>query len=118
MTTSLIENNVKKLLREIPEEVRLEAACKTRNATEVQEVVSSGITILGENYVQEAEEIQPKIIKENVRWHLIGHLQRNSAYRAVKLFDMIESLDSIRLAKEINNQCKKINKVIIHIYVT
>ncbi len=89
----------------------MEAACKTRTAEEIQKAVDAGIKVLGENYYQEAKQAVKKVSGSNIRWHFIGHLQRNKVKKAVKVFDMIESLDSYRLAKEINKRCRKIDKV-------
>lgn len=88
----------------------LEAACKMRTPDEIQQAVDAGVRIIGENYVQEAEEAYSKV-KGDIRWHFIGHLQRNKVIRAVKVFDLIESLDSLALAKELNKQCAKTGKV-------
>jgi pyridoxal phosphate enzyme (YggS family) len=107
---SSIKQNVKEILKELPEGVALEAACKMRTPHEIQEAVEAGINIIGENYMQEAEEAHP-YIKAQVRWHFIGHLQTNKVKRAVKIFDMIESIDSLRLAKEIDKESSKAGKV-------
>jgi len=107
---SQISENIKKLLNSLPENIILEAACKTRTSEEIQEAVNAGVKVLGENYIQEAEEAKPRV-SGNIRWHFIGHLQRNKVKKAVKIFDMIESLDSIKLAAEINKKCAKIKRV-------
>jgi pyridoxal phosphate enzyme (YggS family) len=109
VSENFIEENVRRILDELPPGVQLEAACKTRTPQEVQQAVNAGITFLGENYVQEAEEAHSKI-SGNVRWHLIGHLQRNKVNRALNIFDMIESLDSYQLARQMNEQCEKMDK--------
>ena len=67
------------------------------------------LEIIGENYVQEAEAAFNEIGKR-VKWHMIGHLQSNKAKKAVKIFDMIETVDSLKLARAIDNACKNINK--------
>lgn len=110
MSESAIENNIARTLGELPEHVELVAACKMRTPDEIQQAVSAGIKILGENYVQEAEEAYQKITGD-IKWHFIGHLQKNKVKRAIRIFDMIESLDSIGLAKEISSQCEKINRI-------
>ncbi|MGC9354238.1 MAG: YggS family pyridoxal phosphate-dependent enzyme, partial [Mariniphaga sp.] len=68
------------------------------------------IQIVGYNYVQEAELLRQNI-DEQVKWHMIGHLQRNKVKKAVRLFDMIETIDSVRLAKEVNKQCAQLDKI-------
>lgn len=106
-----IEDNVKTLLQEIPLGVELLAAVKGRRAEEVKQAVDAGIYLIGENYVQETEDLY-KVIGGRVRWHFIGHLQRNKAARAIRLFDMIETVDSLELASEINRRCGIEGKVI------
>ncbi len=105
-----IRENVNKLSEELPEEVELVAATKTRTADEVLEAVAAGIKIIGQNYVQEAEAIYPAIGKK-ARWHFIGHLQKNKVKKAVRLFDTIETVDSVELAKEIDKRCAQMGKV-------
>lgn len=97
----------KQILQELPSHVELIAVSKTRTKEEVDEAYRLGCRTFGENKVQElVAKYDP-----NYTWHLIGHLQRNKVKDAVKYADMIESLDSIRLAQEIEKQCAKINKV-------
>jgi pyridoxal phosphate enzyme (YggS family) len=105
-----IRENAQKLLKELPEGVELVAAAKTRTADEVLAAVEAGIKVIGQNYVQEAEAIYPAIGKK-ARWHFIGHLQRNKVKKAVKLFDMIETVDSVELAEEIDKRCAATGKV-------
>jgi pyridoxal phosphate enzyme (YggS family) len=105
-----IRENTQKLLKELPEGVELVAAAKTRTAAEVLAAVEAGIKIIGQNYVQEAEAIYPAIGKK-ARWHFIGHLQKNKVKKSVKLFDMIETVDSVELAQEIDKRCAATGKV-------
>jgi len=98
----MIAENVKKILEALPERVALVAAAKTRTPEEILQAAEAGVKIVGENYVQEAHK---------VKWHFIGHLQRNKVKKAVKIFDMIETLDSIELAAEIDKRCLRIGKV-------
>ncbi len=92
-----------------PSSIKLVVVTKTVDTERIQEAVAANATILGENRVQEAKE---KIEKLGLvaHWHLIGHLQTNKAKYAVKLFDMIHSVDSLELAKELDKQAAKINK--------
>jgi len=106
----MIKQNVKRILGELPEGVRLVAAAKTRTAEEIRQAVEAGATIIGENYVQEAERAYA-VIGEKAQWHLIGHLQRNKVKKAVTIFDMIETVDSIDIAREIDQRCAQIGKV-------
>jgi len=108
---NIIRENIKKILQELPEGVELVAAAKTRTAEEIQAAIAAGIKIIGENYVQEAEEVI-KAVGRRVRWHFIGHLQRNKVKKAVELFDMIETVDSYSLAKEIDKRCRNLGKKI------
>jgi pyridoxal phosphate enzyme (YggS family) len=105
-----IRENSRKLLKELPAGVELVAAAKTRTAEEVMAAVEAGIKIIGENYIQEAEAIYPAV-GNKARWHFIGHLQKNKVKKAVKLFDMIETVDSVELAQEIDRRCARMGKV-------
>ncbi len=97
-----------------PAEIKLVAVSKTVEAARIKEAIQAGVSILGENYVQEAqkkiEEIGRVALPERfgegrpVTWHFIGHLQSNKAKYAVHLFDMIHSVDSLTLAQELNRR--------------
>ncbi len=105
----MIRENVTRLLEELPQGVRLEGAAKTRTPGEILEAIDAGLEIIGENYVQEAERAF-EVIGHRAKWHMIGHLQRNKARKAVAIFDMIETVDSMKLAREINKCCGKLGK--------
>jgi hypothetical protein len=105
-----IRKNVQQLLNELPSGVELVAAAKDRTAEEVLEAVESGIKIVGENYVQEAEK-NYSVIENKAKWHLIGHLQKNKVKKAVRLFNMIQTVDSVDIAREIDKRCAQIGKV-------
>lgn len=83
-------------------EVKLLAATKGRPAGQIRSAISAGIKIFGQNYLQEAEKTICEIGK-SVEWHFIGHLQGNKAKKAVQLFDCIQTVDSLKLAKKIND---------------
>ncbi|MBN1862565.1 MAG: YggS family pyridoxal phosphate-dependent enzyme [Dehalococcoidales bacterium] len=104
-----IRENVSQILSELPPGVALVAAAKTREAGEILEAVAAGVSIVGENYIQEAERAY-QIIGKRARWHFIGHLQKNKVKKAVALFDMIETVDSLELAGEISKRCAQIGK--------
>lgn len=87
-----------------PAEVTLIAVTKTHQAALIAEALAAGVADCGENRVQEAEEKIPLLSVAGVRWHLIGHLQRNKARRAAALFDMVHSVDSLRLAEMLDRQ--------------
>lgn len=105
----MIKENISRILSELPDGVELEAACKTRTPEEILEAVDAGIKIIGENYVQEAEAAF-KIIGIRAKWHFIGHLQKNKVKKAIKIFDVIETVDSIELAQEIDRISVNENK--------
>ncbi len=105
-----IQNNIKKIKQEIPSNIILIAAAKTRTIEEIKQAISAGIEIIGENYVQEAKE-KYKELKGKVKIHCIGHLQTNKVKKAVEIFDMIQTVDSIKIAKEIDKRCQKLNKI-------
>jgi len=94
-----------------PDTVQLVAVSKTIPEDAVREAIKAGADILGENYIQEAKDKINALSAYPVSWHFIGHLQSNKAKYAVKLFDMIHTVDSLKLAKELNKQAKKINKI-------
>ncbi len=96
-----IEQSVRAVLSELPAHVELVAAAKTRTSDEVKAAIQAGVRILGYNYVQEAERIRSQI-PSGIKWHMIGHLQRNKARKALDVFDMVETLDSARLAQMID----------------
>jgi pyridoxal phosphate enzyme (YggS family) len=104
-----IEERYREIRENIPDHVTIVAAAKTRTAQEIEEAIDAGIEVIGENYVQEAEEIV-NVLGDRAKWHMLGHLQRNKVKRAVQLFDMIETLDSWRLAESIDRRCAAMDK--------
>jgi pyridoxal phosphate enzyme (YggS family) len=114
--TERIEKAARKAGRD-SNEIKLVAVSKTVETDRIKEAIEAGVTILGENYVQEAqkkiEEIGRPACTERfgegkpVSWHFIGHLQSNKAKYAVRLFDMIHALDSVSLAEELNQRAEK-----------
>jgi pyridoxal phosphate enzyme (YggS family) len=92
------------------QDIMLLAVTKTRSAKEINEVISLGYTNIGENRVQELLEKYDDVDKRAV-WHLIGHLQTNKVKYIADKVSMIHSVDSVKLAKEIDTQCKKIGKI-------
>jgi len=106
----IIEQNVKQIISELPEGVQLVAAAKTRSPQEILEAVEAGVRIIGENYVQEAERAC-QVAGSRAEWHFIGHLQKNKVKKAAGIFDMIETVDSLEIAGEIDKRCAQIDKV-------
>jgi len=106
----MIKQNVGQILSELPDGVELVAAAKTRQSEEILEAVAAGVKIVGENYVQEAEGAY-EMVGNRAKWHFIGHLQKNKAKKAVRIFDMIETVDSVEIAREIDKRCAQIDKI-------
>jgi pyridoxal phosphate enzyme (YggS family) len=105
-----------RIAKEVSPNVKILAATKTKPTKDIQEAIKSGIKIIGENYVQEAEE-KYKELKEffkenNVSFHLIGHLQSNKAKIAAAIFDCVQTIDSLKLAKKLDSACKELDKTI------
>ena len=92
-----------------PDKITIVCVTKARGVSQIQEAIGLGLGNIGENKVQEAQEKYQQI--SGVKWHMIGHLQSNKAKDAVKIFDLIHSVDSLSLAQEIDKQAAKINKV-------
>jgi pyridoxal phosphate enzyme (YggS family) len=103
-----------------PQEIKLVAVTKTATLEQIKEAINEGVKIIGENKVQEAKE-KYQVLTTEVKWHLIGHLQTNKVKYAVEIFDLIHSVDSIKLAKEIDKrsvQFKKIIDVLIEVNIS
>jgi PLP dependent protein len=107
---SNITGNVQRLLKELPPDVQLVAAVKARTPVEITEAVRAGVQILGENYVQEAEQAHA-VVGKAAQWHYIGHLQKNKVRQAVAIFDMIETVDSLAMAQEIDKRAQQAGKI-------
>lgn len=130
MTTDNIETRLQAIRTRIsnaaqragrdPDEISLLAASKTVDKQIVLDAIASGLKHIGENQIQEAgkkfgdkaEALQDR----SVNFHMIGHLQTNKVRKALELFDTIQSVDSVRLAKRINNIAIEINKT-VSVYV-
>ena len=106
----MIKEAVRDILEELPKGVKLVGAAKTRTPEEVLEAIDAGLEIVGENYVQEAEQAFEKI-GHRAKWHMIGHLQKNKVKKAVNIFDMIETVDSIKLCRLIDKACADAGRV-------
>jgi len=111
MTTERIKESVGRLLETLPQDVTLVAAVKSRTAEEVAAAIQAGVSHIGHNYVQEAERMIESMADE-VHWHLIGHLQRNKTKKAVRVFDMVQTVDSLRLASGLDRSCQTHGKAI------
>lgn len=104
-----IAGAVERLLKTIPPDVTLVAAAKGRSIEEVEAAIQAGVSHVGHNYVQEAKPII-EALGDRANWHMIGHLQRNKAAAAVRIFDMIETVDSMRLAEAIDLRCARLGR--------
>lgn len=103
-----------------PEEIKLVAVTKTATIEQIKEAISAGVKIIGENKVQEAKE-KYQILSADIDWHLVGHLQTNKVKYAIEIFDLIHSVDSIKLAKEIDKrslQFGMITNVLVEVNVS
>ena len=111
VVSELTKQSVAKLLAELPDGVEVVAAAKTRTPEEVLEVVQAGIKIIGQNYVKEAKEAY-ELVGKRAKWHFIGTFQKHNVRRNVlEIFDMIETVESLEIAKEIDRKCAQINKI-------
>ena len=117
MAKETIAERVRAIRASLPADVLLVAAAKTRTPEEVRAAAEAGVTAVGHNYVQEAETMQQALgegespLTGTLRWHLIGHLQRNKAKKAVARFDMIETIDSLRIARTVDRHSAEIDKI-------
>jgi len=111
MASQSIKRNVAKLLAELPDGIEVVAAAKARTPEEVLEAVQAGIKIIGENYVKEAKEAY-ELVGKRAKWHFIGTLRKHNVRKKVlEIFDMIESVDSLEIAREIDRRCAQIGKI-------
>jgi len=125
MTDTVLFENIKNIYRKIssaairsgrnPFDVTLVAVTKTVDAGKIKEAIGLGLRVFGENRVQEAqkkiEQCREQCADCRLEWHMIGHLQKNKAKAAVRLFDLIHSIGSVGLAEEVNACASKENKV-------
>jgi len=104
-----IAENVRKILESLPPGVRLLAATKSRTVEEILQAIEAGVDLIGENYVQEAIK-KYQVIGNKVEWHFIGHLQKNKVKKALQIFNVIETVDRLDLAKEIDKRARQMDK--------
>ena len=109
LKTDAVGKSIRQILDTIPADVLLVAAAKTRSLEEVGAAIEAGVTHIGYNYVQEATPII-QAIGDRVIWHMIGHLQRNKAKVVAQNFDMVETVDSLRLAQTLDRHCSNLEK--------
>ena len=107
----MIKDNLSAILSSVPSEVTLVAVSKTKPVVRIKEAYESGQLDFGENKVQEMVE-KAAVLPKNIRWHMIGHLQRNKVKYIAPFVSLIQSVDSSRLLNEIDKQGKKNERVI------
>jgi len=114
-----IRENYQKIKEEIPEDILVVVASKTRTPEEIIEIIEAGVTDIGENYVQEAEKMKQKLgEKANaIKWHMIGHLQKNKINKALKVFDVIQTIDSLKKAQAIDKRVERAGKSVIPVLI-
>ncbi len=114
-----ISLNYAAIRKEVADHVTIVAAGKTRSKEEIEKVIDAGVTDIGENYVQEARVIKEHLGEKakKVRWHMIGPLQKNKVNKALSLFDIIQTVDSFRLAEVINERAARLVPVYIEVNI-
>jgi pyridoxal phosphate enzyme (YggS family) len=108
-----------KIRQEIPDYVTIIISCKTRTTEEIEQVIEAGGTDIGENYVQEAGQIYGALRKKaaRVKWHMIGNLQTNKINKALRIFDVIQTVDSLEKAAAIDKRVERIGKQRVPIFI-
>ncbi len=106
-----IASNIRSLKENLPASVKLVAVSKTKPVSDILEAYNSGHRIFGENRVQELL-LKKDLLPRDIEWHLIGHLQGNKVKPVVPFINMIESVDTFRLLKLINDEASKVNRVV------
>lgn len=106
---SNIKENLREIIDNLKEGVLLVAVTKTHTAMEINEAIDEGVTDIGENKVQEILDKYDKV--KPVRWHMIGHLQTNKVKYIIDKVDLIHSVDSMKLAKEIDKRASQHDKI-------
>ena len=124
--STMITENIQKIKERIaavaqrikrdPKEITLVCVTKGRSVEQIREVIASGLKYIGENRIQEAllkygQLSAARFPQTDIQWQMIGHLQTNKVKDAVNIFDLIHSVDSLKLAEEIDRQAAKINKL-------
>ena len=100
-----------------PDEIKLVAVGKTQPVSVIREAIDSGCRVFGENKVQEADGKIVELGRDAAEWHLIGHLQSNKARKAVQLFDVIHSIDSVELAERLERICVEEGREVLSVFI-
>ena len=114
-----IPTNYAKIRQEIPKDVTIVLSVKTRTVGQIEEAIDAGATDIGHNYVQEAGQMYSALQKKaaKVRWHMIGHLQTNKINKALRIFDVVQTVDSLEKAAAIDKRIEGAGKKIVPVYV-
>jgi len=114
-----ISTNYVKIREEIPKNVTIVLSVKTRTVEQIEEAIDAGAADIGHNYVQEAGQMYSALQKKaaKVRWHMIGHLQTNKINKALRVFDVIQTVDSAAKAATIDKRVERARKQIIPIFI-
>jgi len=114
-----ISANYARIRREIQDNVTIVLAAKNRTPRELIEAIEAGATDIGENYVQEAGQMYSDLRTkaDRVKWHMIGHLQTNKINKALRIFDVIETVDCLEKARAINKRVIKAQKQIVPVFI-
>lgn len=109
-----VAENYRRIREEIPDNVTMVLAGKTRTPEEIEEVIETGATDIGENYVQEAEKMHDSLGEKakKVRWYMIGHLQKNKINKALRIFDVIQTVDSLEKAVAIDKRAQETGQTV------
>jgi len=107
-----IQQNIEQLIKSIPNNVKIIAVSKTKPIEAINEAIKAGQLYFGENKVQELVQKAQEIKHEKIEWHMVGHLQTNKVKLLLPHVTLIHSVDSLKLAKEINKEAQKLNKII------
>ena len=114
-----IAENYRKLREDVPDEVTIVLACKTRTAEEIAEAIGAGATDIGQNYVQEGAAVHEALgdRAKDVTWHMIGHLQTNKINKALRVFDVIQTVDSLEKAIAIDKRAEAAGKSVVPVCI-
>ena len=114
-----ISTNYIQIREQIPEDVTIVLSVKTRTVEQIAEAIDAGATDIGQNYVQEAGQMYSALQKKaaKVKWHMIGHLQTNKINKALRIFDVIQTVDSLEKAASIDKRAERAGKKIIPCYI-
>ncbi|MBA7680203.1 Pyridoxal phosphate homeostasis protein [subsurface metagenome] len=114
-----ITENYARIREEIPDDVTIVLSGKTRTVEQIKEAIDAGVTDIGENYVQEAGQMYSALQKKaaKVKWHMIGHLQTNKINKAIRIFDVIQTIDSLEKAAAVDKRVETARKQIVPVYV-